>query len=180
MYPGEGSLMIQFSCPSCSKTYSVPDEREGKRTKCKKCRSSIVIRKTKAQWFDDGLVDDEPNDDEPSFAHTAGVVAASVVGIVITVILGIIVYVSLGPSLGDIAGKAMWLIPSLAVSACVGYAIGLAKGRPGPGAALGFFLGPLGWLVAIAMNDGLVKCPYCKEKVKPDAVKCRHCQSKLG
>lgn len=78
-----------------------------------------------------------------------------------------------------VLGSLSWVIPSLAVSACVGYAIGLTKGRPGPGAALGFFLGPLGWLAAIVMPDGYAKCPYCKEKVRPEAVKCRHCQSVL-
>lgn len=26
-------------------------------------------------------------------------------------------------------------------------------------------------------NDGLVKCPYCAEAIKPEAVKCKHCGS---
>ena len=30
-----------------------------------------------------------------------------------------------------------------------------------------------------AKDDGLVKCPYCAEYVKKEAIKCRHCQSDL-
>ena len=28
--------------------------------------------------------------------------------------------------------------------------------------------------------EGLVKCPYCAEMVKPEAVKCKHCGSDIG
>lgn len=29
-------------------------------------------------------------------------------------------------------------------------------------------------------NDGLVKCPYCAEAIKPEAVKCKHCGSDVS
>ncbi|WP_236263034.1 zinc ribbon domain-containing protein [Pantoea sp. S62] len=27
------------------------------------------------------------------------------------------------------------------------------------------------------INDGLVKCPFCAEPIKPEAIKCKHCGS---
>ena len=30
------------------------------------------------------------------------------------------------------------------------------------------------------MKEGLVKCPYCAEMVKVEAIKCKHCGSDLG
>lgn len=30
------------------------------------------------------------------------------------------------------------------------------------------------------LNDGLVKCPYCAEAIKPEAVKCKHCGSDVS
>jgi|GEM_PF-6266424 len=31
----------------------------------------------------------------------------------------------------------------------------------------------------IKSHDGNVKCPFCAEDIKPDAIKCKHCQSEL-
>ncbi len=35
--------MIEFSCPSCSKTHRVKDEFAGKKAKCKECGSAMPI-----------------------------------------------------------------------------------------------------------------------------------------
>ena len=50
------------------------------------------------------------------------------------------------------------------------------------GFILGVLLGPIG--VILAAISGKVDldtatCPYCQEKVRPGAVVCKHCQSKL-
>ncbi len=30
------------------------------------------------------------------------------------------------------------------------------------------------------MKEGLVKCPFCAEMIKPEAVKCKHCGSEIA
>ena len=78
--------------------------------------------------------------------------------------------------------------------AVVCLAIAPMKGRPGaPWAGLGFLFGPLAVLAILVMpktdetkakdqlrRGQLTLCPFCKEAIKPDAVKCKHCHSDLS
>jgi hypothetical protein len=38
--------VIAFSCPTCSKKYSVPDHHAGRRTKCRQCQGPLVVPAT--------------------------------------------------------------------------------------------------------------------------------------
>lgn len=58
------------------------------------------------------------------------------------------------------------------------------KGRSGVDwFLLGLFFGPFAFTVAllprIETTKGLLKCPFCAEFVKPEAIKCRHCGSDI-
>jgi len=35
--------VIAFTCPTCSKRYSVPDHHAGRRTKCRQCKGPLVV-----------------------------------------------------------------------------------------------------------------------------------------
>ena len=35
--------MIRFSCPKCSKTYAVGDERAGHKVRCKGCDEAFTV-----------------------------------------------------------------------------------------------------------------------------------------
>ena len=51
------------------------------------------------------------------------------------------------------------------------------------GFALGLLLGPLGVIFALISSKkslDTATCPYCQERVRPGAVVCKHCQSKLA
>lgn len=78
------------------------------------------------------------------------------------------------------------------LSGIAGSVIGSNKGRSGDGFALGFFLGPLGLLIAVFMKpnttrmeaDALAtgesrKCSFCAELVKAEAIICKHCGKEL-
>lgn len=57
--------------------------------------------------------------------------------------------------------------------------IASAKGSSGCGFAIvGFFLGPLGIIIALVASG--VECPYCKKKIHEDATICPHCQKELN
>lgn len=64
----------------------------------------------------------------------------------------------------------LWL-PS--ILACI--AIGARKGQAVGGAILGIVAGPLGVIIALAVDGGNKKCPQCAEQVKKEANVCKHC-----
>ena len=59
----------------------------------------------------------------------------------------------------------------------VGALIGKRKGRQLGGFCLGFFLGPIGWLLVGFGPDytNSATCPFCAERIKPEARVCKHC-----
>ena len=59
----------------------------------------------------------------------------------------------------------------------VGAAIGGLRNH-GWGFCLGFFLGPIGWLLAF-LNDGRPKCPACASRFNPGARICPICRTSL-
>jgi hypothetical protein len=62
----------------------------------------------------------------------------------------------------------------------IGGAIGeAARGQFLSGCLLGMLLGPLGWVLVLAVNDKRRKCPSCRGAVPGDAMKCRHCGDPL-
>lgn len=86
----------------------------------------------------------------------------------------------------------MSLLIILAILGCIPGAIASSKGRP----FLGWWLyGALLFIVALIhslclsknhqaierekLSEGLAKCPYCAEMIKPEAIKCRHCGSEI-
>ena len=63
----------------------------------------------------------------------------------------------------------------------VAAAIYQRKGRSGVAGFLGgVFLGPIGILLALASGSNLPKCPYCAERIQPEAKVCPHCQRDLN
>ena len=58
--------------------------------------------------------------------------------------------------------------------------IGKKKGMEFGAFLLGFLLGPIGVLIALASNGNRVKCPFCKAFIDPTASVCSYCQSKLS
>jgi hypothetical protein len=61
------------------------------------------------------------------------------------------------------------------VNGLVGYLIGKPKNAIADCIALSLILGPIGWLIALAVKGKVRKCPFCAEHVKPEAKVCRHC-----
>ncbi|MBS0909217.1 zinc ribbon domain-containing protein [Tatumella sp. JGM118] len=86
----------------------------------------------------------------------------------------------------------MELLLICAVIGCIPAAIASSKGRS---FGLWWIYGALLFIVALIhslclkkdhkaieqeqLSEGLVKCPYCAEMVKPEAIKCKHCGSDL-
>jgi hypothetical protein len=58
-------------------------------------------------------------------------------------------------------------------------AIGNRKGEGFLSAFLAVFLGPIAILIAMVSSGNRVKCPFCKELINKDAIKCPRCQSNL-
>ena len=71
-----------------------------------------------------------------------------------------------------------WIVWVVA-GAAVGAAPGRKKRQVLSGLIWGAFLGPIGWLVLLALPDRGPKCPECLAPIDPSARKCRHCGSDL-
>ncbi|MEN4668573.1 zinc ribbon domain-containing protein [Pantoea agglomerans] len=87
----------------------------------------------------------------------------------------------------------MELLILCALIGCIPAAIASSKGR----SFFGWWLyGALFFIIALIhslcirkdhklieidqMSEGLVKCPYCAEMIKPEAIKCKHCGSDIN
>jgi hypothetical protein len=74
---------------------------------------------------------------------------------------------------------ALWIFCGI-----VSAAVASSRGRSGCGwLLLGFIFGPFGFAVALLPKkeslEGLVKCPFCAEMIRAEAVKCKHCGSDI-
>lgn len=70
---------------------------------------------------------------------------------------------------------AVWAV----VGGIVGYLLGRQRGTPEAGAAMGVFLGFVGWLFILTWKDERTKCPQCLGVVPKGAALCMHCGSNL-
>jgi RNA polymerase subunit RPABC4/transcription elongation factor Spt4 len=68
----------------------------------------------------------------------------------------------------------LWLLCGI-----VGAMIGSRKGAGCAGFLLGIFLGPIGIIISIVMKGNRKSCPYCKELVQAEALKCPKCGAAL-
>jgi hypothetical protein len=70
---------------------------------------------------------------------------------------------------------------NLAVLMPIGGVIGhLARNRAGDGAALGFLLGPVGWMLIFALADCRRRCDHCRSVVDASAAVCPRCKRPLS
>jgi hypothetical protein len=67
-----------------------------------------------------------------------------------------------------------WLLCGL-----IAGAIGKRKGEGFLSFIIGIIFGPFGILFALISKGNRINCPYCKELVHKDAVRCSHCQKDL-
>ena len=58
--------------------------------------------------------------------------------------------------------------------------IGSTKGESTGGFIAGFFLGPLGIILALVSKGNRKPCPFCRESVNPEASVCPHCQKEIS
>ncbi len=64
--------------------------------------------------------------------------------------------------------------------AIIAAGIGSNKGMAGSGFLLGLIFGPIGIIIVLVSSGDKRVCPYCKEMVHKDAVRCPKCQKDLG
>jgi len=67
-----------------------------------------------------------------------------------------------------------WLLCGL-----IAGAIGKRKGEGFLSFIIGIIFGPFGILFALISKGNRINCPYCKELVHKDAIRCSHCQKDL-
>jgi hypothetical protein len=74
-----------------------------------------------------------------------------------------------------------WAIAFTVVGAVVGYFIGKRKHAVARDVLLGAALGPIGWLISLALPVAKPKptCPVCNREVAVGDAHCRHCGTKL-
>jgi hypothetical protein len=73
----------------------------------------------------------------------------------------------------------LWVVFWIGVNALIGYAIGKSKNDILGCVLLSVFLGPIGWLIALAAKGNVRKCPFCAEQIKPEAKVCRYCSREV-
>ncbi|MCW1922271.1 hypothetical protein OKA05_06880 [Luteolibacter arcticus] len=75
----------------------------------------------------------------------------------------------------------LYILPIWCAMSVIGYFIGHSRGAGGDGAILGFLLGPIGWLFALAIPDKRPKCPLCLGALPAvNVVRCLHCGGEIA
>jgi len=72
------------------------------------------------------------------------------------------------------------LIAAPLCMAAIGWAIGSGRGRGGFGFVSGLLLGPIGWLIVVALPRSGRTCSQCLGVCPSGAIRCQHCGSVLG
>ena len=73
----------------------------------------------------------------------------------------------------------LWLVFLLSMLGLIGLGFGNERGRGFTGFMLGFFLGPIGWILILCLEPDGRRCPECLGVVPNLARRCRHCSSEL-
>ena len=71
-----------------------------------------------------------------------------------------------------------WIL-SVVLFGFIGCFIGQSKGAGGAGFVLGALLGPVGCVLAAFLEGNRIPCPFCAERVRPEAKVCPHCRNQL-